>query len=141
MKANPAYKSSMLWKTLVSTIALLLLTTAPLAAQDHGQQKQQEQQQQQEYQSEQKTKDVSKDELKKFAQAQPKLKQIRTEYAQEIKQVKGDNSKAKEIKDKYSQKMVDAIKNVGLTVQEYNEIAMAVQNNPKLQEKVSKMSQ
>ena len=139
MKAHPVSKKAMLWTTLVSALALFLVSTAPLAAQDQGQQKQQEQQQ--EYQSEQKTKDISKDELKKFAQARPKLKQIRSDYAQEIKQAKGDKTKAKKIKDKYSRKMVDAIKNAGLTVQEYNEIAMAVQNDPDLQEKLSKMSQ
>lgn len=143
MKARPAYKSSMLWKTLVSALALLLLTTAPLAAQDYEEQQQQQQQQGQGYESqsaEQETKAPNKENLEKFAKARPKIKEIRSEYADKLQEVK-DDAKAKELQEKYSQQMVDVIENVGLTVQKYNEIAMAVQNDPDLQDKVSKMSQ
>ena len=51
-----------------------------------------------------------------------------------------DTDKARNLQDKYSQKMVDAIKDSGLGVQKYNEISMAAQDNPELKKKIKKMA-
>jgi len=141
MEAKIVHRKSILGKILALAIALCFLTAAPLAAQDYGQegdQQQKQKQQQQEYQTQESQKgadDFSDEELEKFSEARSKVEEMSSEYSQKLEGVE-DPEKAREIQTKYSQKMSDAIEDIGLSVQTYNEISRAAQNNPELREKI-----
>ncbi|MFO7930594.1 MAG: DUF4168 domain-containing protein [Thermodesulfobacteriota bacterium] len=123
-----------MWKVITMAAALCFLAAAPLAAQE-GDQEQQEYEYQQ---PEQTAEDFSDSDLEKFAQAQTEVDDIRSEYSDELSGVE-DTEKARELQDKYADQMVKAIEDAGLDVQTYNEISMALQNDPELQEKIDEM--
>lgn len=130
MTAKIMHRKTALWKILAAAVALCFLVAAPAAAQEQGQQGQE---------PEKKAEDFSEGDLERFAEAQSEVETIRNEYSDELSGVK-DTEKARELQDKYAQQMVDAIKEIGLDVQTYNEISMAIQNDPDLREKVENMS-
>ena len=143
MEAKIVHRENILGKILVFAVALCFLTAAPLAAQDYGQEGEQKKKQQQEYQtqeSQKEAKDFSEEKLEKFAQARAKVDEMSSEYSDKLKGVE-DPKKAREIQNKYSQKMADAIEDIGLEVQTYNEISRAAQNNPELREKIFDMKE
>ncbi len=116
--------------------ACLLLAAPQVKAQDGGQQEKQKGyqfQQKQDY-------DFSNNELEKFATAFDEIRQIRSEYSQVISEVK-DAEKAQKLQSRYTQKMVKTIEEKGLDVKLYNKISMAMQQDPKIREKVEKLSQ
>lgn len=133
MTARIMQRKSM-WKVITMAAALCFLVAAPLAAQE-GDQGQQEYEYQQ---PEQTAEDFSDADLEKFAQAQTKVDDIRSEYSDELSGVE-DTEKARELQDKYADQMVKAIEDADLDVQTYNEISMALQNDPELQEKIDQM--
>ncbi|MFP3999317.1 MAG: DUF4168 domain-containing protein [Desulfobacterales bacterium] len=143
MTAKIMHRKTALWKILVPAIVLCFLIAAPAAAQEQEQQGQEQQgQEKQEYEyqePEKKAEDFSEGDLEKFAEAQSEVETIRNEYSDELSGVE-DTEKARELQDKYAQQMVDAIKEIGLDVQTYNEVSMAIQNDPDLKEKVEGMA-
>ncbi|MFP4194478.1 MAG: DUF4168 domain-containing protein [Desulfosalsimonas sp.] len=136
MPAKTMQNKTVLWKFLALAVALCFFIAAPAAAEDKGQQKEQKEY---DYEEPEKTaEDFSDGDLEKFAEAQEEVAEIRDEYSDELSGVE-DNEKARELQDKYAQQMVDAIKDIGLDVQTYNEISMAVQNDSELKEKIENM--
>jgi len=63
------------------------------------------------------------------------VSEIRGEYSDALSDVE-DANKARELQEKYTQKMIDAIEENNLSASKYNEISRAVQDNPSLKEKV-----
>lgn len=129
-------KRKTVWrKLLVPAAALcLLIAVPPLAAQDDesGGDSGYEQEQQS-------ADDFSDKDLENFATAQTEVEEIRSEYSDELSGVE-DTEKAQELQDKYADQMVKAIEDTGLDVQTYNDIAMAIQNDPDLQDKIDELS-
>lgn len=88
----------------------------------------------------QSTRDVSDKELQQFADAQAELASIQQEYSQKLQNVE-DPERATSLQRQANEEMKTAVKDVGLNVQSFNEIAMAIQNSPELQQKLSGMLQ
>ncbi|HMA85495.1 MAG TPA: DUF4168 domain-containing protein [Desulfosalsimonadaceae bacterium] len=110
------------------------------AAADHPVESALGQQGQQQYQypdpqQQQQPADFNQENLQKFAEAQTDVSEIRGEYSDALSDVE-DANKARELQEKYTQKMIDAIEENNLSVSKYNEISRAVQDNPSLKEKV-----
>ncbi len=138
MTAKTMQNKSTFWKFLSLAVALCFFLAAPAAAQD--QEQQQKEKKEYEYEEpEKKAEDFSEGELEKFAEAQSEVEEIRNEYSDEVSDVE-DTEKARELQDKYAEKMVDSIEETGLDVETYNEISMAIQNDPDLKEKIENMT-
>lgn len=138
MTAKTMQNKSTFWKFLSLAVALCFFLAAPAAAQD--QEQQQKEKKEYEYEEpEKKAEDFSEGELEKFAEAQSEVEEIRNEYSDEVSDVE-DTEKARELQDKYAEKMVDSIEETGLDAETYNEISMAIQNDPDLKEKVENMT-
>ncbi|MFO8024066.1 DUF4168 domain-containing protein [Thiohalophilus sp.] len=101
-------------------------------AQNYGQGDAQQQQQQQDGQA---AANVDEASLNKFKDAFSEVNSIRESFAGKLENVE-DTEKAQELQQQAQQDMVSAVEDAGLSVQEYNEIFAAVQQNPELQEKV-----
>ena len=138
-----------IWKLLTPAIALCFFAAAPqLAAQGsgsksgykgQGQQQQKEQYQHQRPAKQPKPSDFSEKEVEKFASAKGEVDQIQKEYADALSQVE-DQQKARQLQRKYSQKMVESIRENGLSVQKYQKINMAAQNSQEFREKINRMA-
>lgn len=77
-------------------------------------------------------------ELQKFAELQKPLQEIRTDYSQRLQSTQKPEEAA-DLQKEATDKMVEVVKDSGLEVQTYNEIAVALQSNPQLQAKVKSM--
>lgn len=140
--------------------ALFLIATPPLAAQQgqegyggqqgekgyggQRQQQQHQQSQQEEYQyqdpaQQQQPADFNQETLQKFAEARSAVDEIRDEYTNELSDI-DDAKKARELQNKYTQKMIDAIEDEDLSVKKYNDVSRATQSSPELQKKVENLS-
>ncbi|MDZ7804639.1 DUF4168 domain-containing protein [Thiohalophilus sp.] len=100
-------------------------------AQDYGQGGAQQQQQQ----GSQAPANVDDASLNKFKDAFAEVNSIRESFAGKLENVE-DPQKAQKLQQQAQQDMVSAVEDAGLSVQEYNQIFAAVQQNPELQKKV-----
>lgn len=94
-----------------------------------------QQQQQQQQGGQPAAKDIDEASLNKFKDAFAEVNSIRESFAGKLENVE-DSKKAQELQQEAQENMVSAVENAGLSVQEYNQIFAAVQQNPELQEKV-----
>lgn len=76
--------------------------------------------------------------LEKFADAAQKVTVVADEYRPQLEAAKDDNAR-QEIFKQADQKMVQLVQADGLTVEEFNGISQAVQQDPELQQKVRSM--
>ncbi len=81
---------------------------------------------------------VSKSQLSLFQKASGKVAEIRQEYQQALPDA-GSTEEAQTLQEEASQAMVNAVQSFGLSVDEFNQIAEAVQTNPELQERLTEM--
>ena len=140
MSAKIERKPTTIWKSFILIMTACFLLAAPQAmAQDGGQQEGYKGNQEYQYQQPQET-DISDKQLEKFALALNDISEIRSEYSEVISDVK-DADKAQELQSKYTKKMIASIEENGLDVEQYNEISMAMQRDPEIQQKVQEMSQ
>lgn len=82
--------------------------------------------------------DFSDAELEKFASAQDELETIRQEYSGKLEKTE-DPDKAASLQQEASEKMVTIVQDEGLDVETYSNIALAMQSDPELREKVEDM--
>ena len=82
------------------------------------------------------TQSVSEEELKTFAVAALKVREIGAEWQPKIAEAASEEQ-AVEIKTQARDEMVDAVQDEGLTVERYNEITQQVRANPELAQKVT----
>jgi hypothetical protein len=73
--------------------------------------------------------------LDQFAEAFGEVQEIRQDFSASLEGVESE-SKARSLQADAQEKMVTAVQDAGLTVQEYNRIAMQIQRDPELREKV-----
>lgn len=120
----------MIRKTLMLMIVTAALAlTGAVMAQDYQMQQQQPPQT-----------EVSEAELLQFATAQMQISEIQQDFAGRLQGVE-DPEKAHELQIKANEEMTEAVEDAGLDVESFNTIAMAIQNDPELQQRLTAMLQ
>ncbi len=79
--------------------------------------------------------DYSDQEIDMFAESYQAISKVRDKYMSELEQAQTDEQ-ANKIQIAANEEMVKQIGRYGLTAEQYNEMAQAMQNNPQLLEKV-----
>ena len=122
----------------LTTALVFALSTAGMSAiaQDQGQQKSQGQGMNA---PEQKSADFSDKQLKNFVELQDKIGKVREKYVSQIESAESED-KARELQQKAQTEMVKVIEDQGMSVEQYNAIAVAYNSNPDIQKRVDKMS-
>ncbi len=117
----------------MTALTAALAVAGPLAAQEQGQQQGMPGQQQE-------TIDVSEQQLEQFVDAQTSIVEIQQDFSGRLEGVE-DPDKAHELQVQANEEMTSAVEDAGLDVQTYNQIAMAIQNDPELQNRLTEMMQ
>ncbi|NBB92005.1 MAG: DUF4168 domain-containing protein [Gammaproteobacteria bacterium] len=115
--------------------AALALTFGLAAVAQEAQQEGQAMQQQQP-----ETIDVSDQQLEQFADAQTAIMGIQQDFSSRLQEVE-DPEKARDLQRQANEEMTSAVEETGLDVESFNQIAMAIQNDPELQQKLTEMIQ
>ncbi|WP_179105612.1 DUF4168 domain-containing protein [Vreelandella utahensis] len=124
----------------ITSLALALalgLTGAQAMAQDYG--NGEEGQQDPGMEQSQQPADFSDEELQQFVNLQDSIGEIREEYVSQIEAAESED-KARQLQQEAQSEMVSAIEDAGMSVQEYNAIAVAYNSNPDIQERVDEMA-
>ncbi|BAZ95347.1 hypothetical protein TspCOW1_28040 [Thiohalobacter sp. COW1] len=79
--------------------------------------------------------DLSDQEISQFKAAFDEISTIRQAYAGELQNAE-DPNKARELQQRAQSEMVEAVEDSGLSVQDYNRIAGAIQQDPELRSQV-----
>lgn len=125
--------------TLLSALMTMGLTTSVYAGEAAPQDQQAPQQGQGAAPAqEQVPTDFSDADIEKFVAAQDDLEGVRQEYSGKLEGTE-DPDKAAELQQEASEKMVTIVQEEGLDVETYSNIALAVQSDPELREKVQSM--
>lgn len=82
--------------------------------------------------------DVSDAELMQFANAMQAVNDIRDQYSQRI-ETAGDQNEAQQLQQEAGQRMTMAVQDAGMTVDDYNEIAVALQSDPELMQRLEQL--
>lgn len=118
----------------VRNIGIALLCTTALAATPALAQTQSAQSQP----AAQSAQSFSQSQLQSFAEARAKIRQIRSSAMQKMQQAKNRKA-AQQISKQAKRSMISAIKDTGLGLKTYNQIARAAKSNPKLASKIQNM--
>lgn len=86
-----------------------------------------------------KSADFSDKELKNFVELQDKIGNVREEYVSQIESAESEE-KARKLQQEAQSEMVEVIEEEGMSVEEYNAIAVAYNSNPEIQERVDELS-
>jgi len=100
----------------------------------------QEQQSQGQAMQQQETIDVSDQQLEQFADAQMEISTIQQDFSSRLQNVE-EPEKARDLQREANEEMTTAVEEAGLDVESFNQIAMAIQNDPELQQKLTEMLQ
>ena len=100
----------------------------------------QEEQSQGQAMQQQETIDVSDQQLEQFADAQTEISTIQQDFSSRLQEVE-DPEKARDLQREANEEMTAAVEEAGLDVESFNQIAMAIQNDPELQQKLTEMLQ
>ncbi|KGK41913.1 hypothetical protein LH51_11185 [Nitrincola sp. A-D6] len=76
--------------------------------------------------------------LQTFASVQGDLDTIRADYSARL-EAANDQEQAAQLQQEASQLMVEAVQEAGMDIETYNNIALALQSDPELRDKVSAM--
>lgn len=82
--------------------------------------------------------DVSEEQIEAFAQAYVQLSQVREEYTARV-QAAENQEQARELQQEANDAMTAAIEEAGLSVEEYQQVALAINANAELRERVTEM--
>lgn len=82
----------------------------------------------------------SDQDLMKFADASKEIAMLNQEYAGRLQGAEGDEAQ-QQIRQEANDKMVEAVQSKGLTIEKFNGIGEAIQNDPELMKKVQEMAQ
>lgn len=82
--------------------------------------------------------DFSDSDLKKFAAVQEDLEGIRSQYSGKLETTE-DPDQAAQLQQEASQKMVQVVQDAGMDVETYSNIALALQSDAELRDKVQTM--
>lgn len=84
--------------------------------------------------------DISDKKLEKFADSLGEIMEIREDFTAKLEQT-GDPAEAQQLQQQANEKMMETVENNDLSIEEYNAINQAVQNDPQLRDKVVSMIQ
>lgn len=84
--------------------------------------------------------DISDKKLEKFADSLGEIMEIRQDFTAKLEEI-GDPAEAQQLQQQANQKMMKTVEDNDLSIEEYNAINQAVQNNPQLRDKVISMIQ
>jgi GTP1/Obg family GTP-binding protein len=84
--------------------------------------------------------DVSDQQLEQFADAQVSIIEIQQDFSERLQGVE-DPERAQELQTQANEEMTSAVDEAGLDVESFNAIAMAIQNDPDLQQRLTQMLQ
>ena len=105
-----------------------------------GQQQQQQQGQEGMGQPEQQQQaDFSDDELQDFVALQDEIGEVREEYVSQIEAAESEDE-ARQLQQEAQTEMVEVIEDAGMSVEEYNAIAVAYNSDPSVQERVDELA-
>ena len=76
--------------------------------------------------------------LQTFAAVQGDLDTVRTEYSARL-EAASDQEQAAQLQQEASMMMIQAVEAAGMDVETYNEIALALQSDPQLRDRVAEM--
>lgn len=129
---------SRIWVAALALLASLALVAVagPGMAQEEG--SGQEQETYEGYEQEPQETDFSDEDLQKFASSYVQIQDIQQEYSDELSQME-DEQEAQELQEKYTERMVDVVREEGLSVEEYNQIGQAMNSDNELREKIESM--
>jgi len=114
------------------------MVSAPAMAQESGGNAAQ-QQTQQSQQAAPTAQDFSEQQLQQFADASQEIASVSQEYTQRLQGAEGQ-SEQQEIRQEANEKMIAVVEDSGLTVETFNAIGQAVQQDPELMKKVQGMA-
>jgi len=80
--------------------------------------------------------DISEEEVQQFAEAQGKVEEIKGQYRDKVQAASEEPEKAMEVQREAQQEMVKAVKDTGLEVRKYNQIAQLAQYDTELRERI-----
>ena len=84
--------------------------------------------------------DISDKKLEKVADSLGEIMEIREDFTAKLEKT-GDPAEAQQLQQQANEKMMNTVQENDLSIQEYNAINRAVQNDPKLRDKVIAMIQ
>lgn len=84
--------------------------------------------------------DISDKKLEKFADSLGEIMEIREDFTAKLEKT-GDPAEAQELQQQANEKMMNTVVENDLSIEEYNAINQAVQNDPQLRERVIAMVQ
>jgi len=116
------------------TFALAALLASPLALAQQGQQGQQAQPMPQQ----QEAPDVSDEQIASFVEAYVAVNEVREEYTARLQEAE-DQEEAQALQMEANDAMSAAIEDTGLSVEEYQNVAMAVSADAEVREQVTQM--
>lgn len=122
----------------LTLIMAMALGGSQALAQDYGDGQNQDQDQGM-AQSQQQAEDFSDEDLQQFVDLQDEIGDIREDYVGQIEDADSED-KARELQQEAQSAMVEAIEAAGMSVQDYNAIAVAYNSNPDVQERVDEMA-
>lgn len=83
---------------------------------------------------------VDEQQLEAFVVARADVQEIQQDYTARLQSADGDQQAA-ELQAEAQEKMVSAVEDAGLSVQEFNQIANAAQNDPEVREQIQQLAQ
>lgn len=90
--------------------------------------------------AEQEPVEVSDTQLEQFVNVQEEIGRIQEDFSQRLEGV-DDPEAAYELQVEANDEMTEAVENSGMSVEEYNEIAMAIQTDADLRDRLNEMNQ
>jgi|GEM_PF-1745010 len=128
-------------RTAIIAFATAGMMASPLVLAQGQPQEQQQQQQQQEAQpmpEQQEAPEVSDSQVEAFVDAYVAVNDVREEYTERLQNAE-DQEEAQQLQQEANDAMSEAIADSGMDVEEYQEVAMAVNADPDVREQVTEM--
>ncbi|WP_110619743.1 DUF4168 domain-containing protein [Thioalkalivibrio sp. ALE21] len=84
--------------------------------------------------------DLSDEDIDTFVEAFVGVQEVREDFSQRLQEAE-DETEAQQMQQEAQDEMVAAVEDAGMTVEEYNEVAMALQNDPELMQEVQQQAE
>lgn len=84
--------------------------------------------------------DLSEEDIDTFVGAFVAVQEVREDFANRLQEAE-DETEAQSMQQEAQDEMVSAVEDAGMSVEEYNEVAMALQNDPELMQEVQERAE
>lgn len=121
------------------TAAGLALSLTAIGVQAAPAQGQQEQYSPPPPQTERQQMEISDEKLRQFSEARSAVQSVQDEYSQSIQSTQ-DEQKAQSLREQAQEAMVDAVRDSGLSVSEYNQISQRARSDEEVARRLEKLS-